>query len=47
MECYSNGHVAVRAVSCLLGLSGGWRERGGGLIRFMLNIFFSNRLTMA
>ncbi|MFT4584108.1 MAG: putative molibdopterin-dependent oxidoreductase YjgC [Gammaproteobacteria bacterium] len=42
MERYSNGHVAVRAVSCLPGLIGGWRERGGGLSHFMLNIFFQS-----
>lgn len=40
VERYSNGHVAVRAVSCLPGLINGWRERGGGLSHFMLNIFF-------
>ena len=40
MERYSNGHNAVRAVSCLPGLIGSWRERGGGLSSFMLMMFF-------
>jgi anaerobic selenocysteine-containing dehydrogenase len=40
MERYSNGHTAVRAVSCLPALIGGWRERGGGLASFMVSVFF-------
>lgn len=40
MERYSNGHTAVRAVTCLPGLIGGWRERGGGLASFMVCSFF-------
>ena len=40
MERYSNGHTAMRAVTCLPGLIGGWRERGGGLSSFMLSMFF-------
>jgi anaerobic selenocysteine-containing dehydrogenase len=39
MERYSNGHTAMRAVTCLPGLIGGWRERGGGLSSFMLSMF--------
>lgn len=40
MERYSNGHTAVRAVACLPGLVGAYREKGGGLSSFMLSMFF-------
>ncbi len=40
MERYSNGGAAVRAVSCLPALTGAWRERGGGLCHFTVNLFF-------
>ena len=40
MERYSNGHTSVRAVACLPGLIGAYREKGGGLSSFMLTMFF-------
>ena len=40
MERYSNGHTAVRAVSCLPALTGSYQQRGGGLSSFMLTMFF-------
>jgi anaerobic selenocysteine-containing dehydrogenase len=41
MERYSNGHNGVRAVACLPGLIGAFRQRGGGLSSFMLMMFFA------
>lgn len=35
MERHTNGYSMVRAVSCLPGLTGAWRERGGGICQFM------------
>ena len=40
MERYSNGHHNVRAVSCLPGVIGAYRERGGGLCNYMVMTFF-------
>ncbi len=40
MERYSNGSLGGRAVSCLPALTGAWRERGGGLCLFTVNLFF-------
>ncbi len=41
MERYSNGGATLRAVSCLPALIGAWRERGGGLCHFTVNLFFA------
>ena len=35
MERHANGYSMVRAVACLPGLSGAWRDRGGGICQFM------------
>ena len=35
MERHTNGYSMVRAVACLPGLTGAWRERGGGICQFM------------
>ena len=35
MERRVNGYSMVRAVSCLPGLTGAWRDRGGGICQFM------------
>ena len=35
MERHANGYSMVRAVACLPGLTGAWRERGGGICQFM------------
>ena len=40
MERYSNGGSGVRAVACLPALVGAWRERGGGLLNFTVDLFF-------
>ena len=40
MERYSNGGMNVRTVACLPSLIGAWRERGGGLCLYTVNIFF-------
>ena len=35
MERHTNGYSMVRAVACLPGLTGAWRDRGGGICQFM------------
>ena len=40
MERYSTGGMSFRAVSCLPALTGAWRERGGGICQYTVNIFF-------
>jgi anaerobic selenocysteine-containing dehydrogenase len=40
MERYSNCGMTVRTVSCLPALIGAFRERGGGLFQFTVNLFF-------
>ena len=39
MERYSNGSLGCRAVACLPALTGAWRELGGGLCHFTVNLF--------
>ena len=40
MERYSNGSLGFRALSCLPALTGAWREVGGGICHFTVNLFF-------
>lgn len=40
LERYSNGGMNTRAIACLPSLIGAWRERGGGLCTFTVDLFF-------
>ncbi|MBK8958342.1 MAG: molybdopterin-dependent oxidoreductase [Proteobacteria bacterium] len=39
MERYSNGSLGFRAVACLPALTGAWRDLGGGICHFTVDLF--------
>jgi len=39
MERYAEGAAAFRAIACIPSLTGAWRERGGGLCHFTVDLF--------
>jgi anaerobic selenocysteine-containing dehydrogenase len=41
MEHHAQGAMTFRAIACLPGLVGAWRERGGGLLHFTAGLHFA------